>query len=327
MDKYPISSKSLEKHYHIDGNQFSQQYKEHLSDYNQWDQKSHAHQWMIFPKNIGPSLSIDETALSNGELYTIITNKAAKGQSGALVAMIQGTRSENIIDTLKKIPKAIRDQVEEVTLDMAGSMNKIVKRSFSKASRVIDRFHVQKLAYDALQEIRIAHRWDAINEEHRHRKNAQYEETKYQPVIFSNGDSKKQLLARSRYLLFKSSNNWTRSQKKRAEILFAQYPDLKEAYNLTHKLRLIFTQTKAKGIAYTKLAQWYHTVDRAGHKAFRSIKNTIQDHYQGILNYFDNRSTNASAESFNAKIKAFRSSLRGVRDINYFLFRVAKIYA
>ncbi|WP_461632357.1 transposase [Labilibaculum euxinus] len=57
------------------------------------------------------------------------------------------------------------------------------------------------------------------------------------------------------------------------------------------------------------------------------IKNTIQDHYQGILNYFDNRSTNASAESFNAKLKAFRASLRGVRDINFFLFRVAKIYA
>jgi len=327
LDNYPISSKSLEKHYHIDGNQFSQQYKEHLSDFNQWDQKTHAHQWMIFQKNIGPRLSIDETALSNGELYTIITNKAAKGQSGALVAMIHGTRSENIIAVLKKIPKAIRDLVEEVTLDMAGSMNKIVKRSFSKASRVIDRFHVQKLAYDALQEMRIAHRWNAINEEHEDRKDAQYKKVKYQPVIFSNGDSMKQLLARSRYLLFKSSNNWTRSQKKRAEILFAQYPDLKEAYRLTHKLRLIFTQTKDKGIAYTKLAQWYQKVNRAGYKAFRSIKNTIQDHYQGILNYFDNRSTNASAESFNAKIKAFRSSLRGVRDINFFLFRVAKIYA
>ncbi|MGE5393775.1 MAG: transposase, partial [Candidatus Saccharibacteria bacterium] len=46
-----------------------------------------------------------------------------------------------------------------------------------------------------------------------------------------------------------------------------------------------------------------------------------------ILNFFDNRSTNASAESFNAKIKAFRSGLRGVRDVNFFLYRLAKIYA
>ena len=327
MDNYPISSKSLEKHYHIDGKQFGQQYKEHLSEFNHWDQKPHAHLWMIFPENMGKKLSIDETALSNGELYTILTNKAAKGRSGSLVAMIQGTRSENIISILKKIPNSLRDQVQEVTLDMAGSMNKIVKRSFSKASRVIDRFHVQKLAYDALQEMRIAHRWDAINEESEALKKALYRDNKYQPILFSNGDSKKQLLARSRYLLFKSANNWTRSQKRRAEILFAQYPDLKEAYLLTHNLRLIFTQTKDKGVAYTKLAQWYQKVEEAGYKAFRSIRNAIQDHYQGILNYFDNRSTNAAAESFNAKLKAFRSTLRGVRDINFFLFRVAKIYA
>ncbi|MBE9468100.1 MAG: transposase, partial [Bacteroidetes bacterium] len=45
------------------------------------------------------------------------------------------------------------------------------------------------------------------------------------------------------------------------------------------------------------------------------------------LNFFNNRSTNASAESFNAKIKEFRASFKGVRDINFFLFRLTKIYA
>ncbi|HJD74713.1 transposase, partial [Bacteroides reticulotermitis] len=37
--------------------------------------------------------------------------------------------------------------------------------------------------------------------------------------------------------------------------------------------------------------------------------------------------TNAASESFNAKIKQFRAQLRGVRDINFFLFRLSKIYA
>lgn len=46
-----------------------------------------------------------------------------------------------------------------------------------------------------------------------------------------------------------------------------------------------------------------------------------------ILNYFDNRSTNASAESFNAKVKAFRAQFRGVKDIPFFIFRLAKIFA
>ncbi|HET6555944.1 MAG TPA: DDE transposase, partial [Prolixibacteraceae bacterium] len=35
----------------------------------------------------------------------------------------------------------------------------------------------------------------------------------------------------------------------------------------------------------------------------------------------------ASAESFNAKIKAFRASFRGVRNVSFFLFRLSKIYA
>jgi len=54
------------------------------------------------------------------------------------------------------------DQVEEVTLDLFDSMIKIIRRCSPNAIHVIDRFHVQKLAYDALQEMRIEHRWDAI---------------------------------------------------------------------------------------------------------------------------------------------------------------------
>ena len=42
---------------------------------------------------------------------------------------------------------------------------------------------------------------------------------------------------------------------------------------------------------------------------------------------FLNRSTNASAESFNAKVKAFRSQFRGVRNTEYFLYRLIKLYS
>lgn len=327
MDNYPISSKSLEKHYHISGDHFGQQYKDHLSDYPEWNQKDHARDWMLFARNIGPRLSLDETSLSNGELYTILTNKAAKGGKGVLVAMVKGTKAESVIEVLTQIPKRLRDKVEEVTLDMANSMNLVVKHCFGKATKVIDRFHVQKLAYDALQEMRIKHRWDAINEETNAMDNARWEKTEYMPFRFDNGDTKKQLLARSRYLLFKSADKWSDSQKARAKILFAQYPDIKQAFSLTHSLRLIFSLTKDKRVAYTKLAKWYNDVTESGFKAFNTISATIYTHYKEILNFFDNRSTNASAESFNAKLKAFRTSLRGVRDVNFFLFRVAKIYA
>jgi transposase len=276
---------------------------------------------------MGEYLSLDETSLSNGELYTILTNKAGKGRNGTLIAMIESTQSEKIIEVLKKIPEEKRDAVKEVTVDMANSMLTSVKTCFVNASRVIDRFHVQKLAYDALQEIRIAHRWDAINEATNAKENAKLNKTTYVPELLANGDTKKQLLARSRYLLFKSGDKWTDKQKLRAKILFEMYPDIKKAYSLTHSLRLIFSKTKEKGVAYTKLARWFNEITESGFKSFNTISATVYSNYPEILNFFDNRSTNASAESFNAKLKAFRRTLRGITDTKFFLYRVSKIYA
>jgi transposase len=126
--------------------------------------------------------------------------------------------------------------VEEVTLDMTDSMRKIVRRYFPKSIRVIDRFHVQKLAHDALQEMRIVHRWDAINGELEAREQAKLTSGKYVPEVLENGDSQKQLLAGSRYLLFKSEDKWTDKQKRRAKLLFELYSDIKKGYSLTHSL-------------------------------------------------------------------------------------------
>ena len=89
----------------------------------------------------------------------------------------------------------------------------------------------------------------------------------------------------------------------------------------------IYQHTKVKGIAFTKLARWYDQVGKSGFKSFNSVKRTIQQHYLSILNYFDNRSTNASAEYFNSKIKAFRAQFRGVRNVEFFLFRLEKLFA
>ncbi len=56
-------------------------------------------------------------------------------------------------------------KAKEITTDMAHSMKKIAEVCFIKANQVTDRFHVQKLAIEALQEIRIKHRWDALDKE------------------------------------------------------------------------------------------------------------------------------------------------------------------
>lgn len=327
MDNHPISCYHLGHYFQVEGKQLQEQYKEHISDYNSWEQKDHADQWMLFTKNISPYLSIDETALSNGELYTIITNKTAKGRKGAIVAMIKGTVAEDIIVVLKKIPERLRKRVQEVTMDMAANMQLAIRRCFTNAHRVIDRFHVQKLAYDAVQECRIKYRWEALDVENEAIKQAKRNKTIFRGEVLSNGDTLKQLLARSRYLLFKHHSKWTQVQKNRAELLFERYPELKKAYKLSLRLGEIFKVCKSKEQAFKRLALWYNDVEDSAIEAFRTVSRSIQAHYLSILNFFTNRSTNASAESFNAKVKAFRATSRGVRDVKFFLFRLSKIYA
>ena len=322
-----MSAKSVGEYFHVDGRQLEEQYRDHLSGFHEWNQLSHADDWVLFPENLGEYISIDETSLSQGELYTVLTNKSAKGKKGAIIAMIKGTNSDKIREILSKIPLNQRKKVKEIILDMAPTMEKIAKYSFPFAKLVTDRFHVQQLAFDAVQELRIKHRWAALERESKEIELAKETKQKYIPALFENGDTLKQLLARSRYLLFKTESKWTSSQCVRAEMLFRYFPDIKYAYELAGELGRIYQTTKDKGVAFTRLARWYEKVEKAGLKSFNTIAKTIQDHYLTILNYFENRSTNASAESFNAKIKAFRTQFRGVRNVSFFLFRLTKIYA
>ena len=98
-----MTCRTLEKFYHIDGHLFEKQYKEKLSGFREWDQIEHAEDWLLFPDNIGPRLAIDESSLSNGELYTFITNRDARTCEQSLVAVIAGTKSEDVISVLQMI--------------------------------------------------------------------------------------------------------------------------------------------------------------------------------------------------------------------------------
>lgn len=322
-----MTCRTLEEFYRIDGHTFEKQYKESLSDFRRWDQLGHAEEWLLFPDNIGPRLAIDESSLSNGELYTFVTNRDARTREQSLIAVVAGTKSEDVIAVLKRIDEERRNVVEEVTLDLSDSMRKIVRTAFPKASRVIDRFHIQKLACDAVQELRVKHRWDAIQQANDEMEEAKRKGVDYAPFRYPNGDTRKELLIRSRYLLFKSADHWTDRQKQRAAILFEEYPDIKAAYALSHSLRMIFSKNTIKDAARLSMARWYNKVEEAGLHSFNVIAATFYEHYDEILNFYNNRSSNAMAESFNAKIKHFRANLRGVADKKFFLFRIANLYA
>ncbi len=287
----------------------------------------HADDWILYSKNIGSHVCIDEVALTQGELYTVVTNAKAACQKGSLIAMVKGTKSEDVVAVLRRIPLESRERVRQVTVDLARNMEKIGRVSFPKCTIISDRFHVQQLPSEALQEMRIAYRWEAIKEENEAIKKAKEAGINYSIELLENGDTKKQLLARSRYLLFKPQSKWTTTQRQRAEVLFKYYPELKKAYNLTMMFRNIYQTAKSPGVAKQRLENWYEKIEEYGYDSFLTAAHSIQCHQETILAYFVHRKTNALAETFNSKIKAFRSIFRGVSDLDFFLFRVSKIFA
>jgi transposase len=281
---------------------------------------------MLFSENIDKNLSIDEVSLSQGELFTFITNKNGRGKKGTLVASIKGTLSSDIIQVIEKLPLSSRESVKEITLDMAKNMESAVKVCFPCADLVTDRFHVVKLVIDALQHVRIKYRWEEIDKENKAIEKAKKQGVRHIQRIFENGDSPKQLLARSRYILAKKSTEWTTNQKQRASILFREYPIIETAYKHTLEFRSVY-ENKTLITAKETLEKWIQKSFNQEIKEFYTAANSIQNNIGNILNFFNNRNTNANAESFNSKIKLFRANLRGVTDTTFFLFRLHKLFA
>ncbi len=178
----------------LNGKKLQRQYRNHFSDYQQFKEKHQGKDHILFAQNLTKELSIDETALSNGELYTIITSKGAKGRKGALVAMIKGTTADRIITVLHQIPEKKRREVGEVSVDMAALLHAVIRRCYPHAHRVVDRFHVQQLAFDAVQEVRIALRWDALDAENEAISQAKKDGRNYYAEELANGDTLKQVL-------------------------------------------------------------------------------------------------------------------------------------
>lgn len=284
-------------------------------------------------------MSLDETCLSNGDVYTILTNKSAHGRKGALAAMVRGVATDTVSAILRKIPLHDRMKVKTVTTDLSSAMMLTVRTVFPGASLINDRFHVQQLLSEAVDQLRIRHRWEVLDAENRairehreKRKAAKDKEERdrigpWEPQRMANGETLPQIMARCRHIILKHKSKWNKQQTERAKILFEKFPDLRQAYGLLLKLVDIFNEKVDPSVARLNLAKWYNEVEAFGNTEFNKVLDTFENHNVTIINYFEERLTNAAAESFNAKIKAFRTQFRGVGDIKFFMFRLVTLYS
>jgi transposase len=269
-------------------------------------------------------MAIDETGLIDGDLYTIVINKKAKSKKGSLAAIIKGTKTSIITGAITdKVPYTKLVRIEEITLDLANSMDWTARQIAPNGLHTYDRFHVQQIVTEAVQTIRVKLRWKAIEEENESVLKARELKVEFRSKTFSNGDTRKQLLARSKYFLYKPSNRWTKTQKQRSEILFKEYPELLESYNFSMYFRNCY---EYKNIKY-RFEDWIEKVESTSLREMKVAAQTIKRHLGGILNYFVNGSTNAAIESFHAKLKLFRQRIRGVSDKSFFFFRIIQYFA
>ena len=357
MDQTPVTAKSLGRSYMIDAGTLEHAYKYTWSGFLSWEQRSHADNWVLLPDNLGPHLSIDESSLHD-DLFTIVTNKDGHGRSGTVVAMVRGTKAEDVIKVLMQIPEEERKKVKEVTMDLSESMRSIIEAAFPNATITLDCFHIMKRCLEAVEELRLRYKREAqaeINREmrrykKRQKRNAEHrrwyarthprtykgkkrgrkarrKNEPFRPPVLSNGDTLVELLTRSKHALTQTHDKWSERQQARMRLLFQMYPKLKELYDIVNKLRSIFRSKKlTRDEARIKLHEWYQSVADCTIREIKSARDAIKSREDNVLNYFIDRSTNASAESFNSKLKAFRAQLRGIRDLPFFIFRICKVF-
>ena len=252
MDRLPLTATSLARFFHIKGSEVERYYKHHLCDFDTWEQKEHATDWVLLAQNLGKHCSLDETNLCD-EVYTIFSNKEGHGKNGTVIAVVKGTKADVVSSTLMQIPQSEREKVTEITMDFSDSMYSIAKQCFPNATIVIDCFHIVQRLCESLEEMRLKFKRLAAteakkeavafakNEDRKAKRRAQYRKKhpknkkehrgrkrirkqKYKPTLLDNGETKVELLTRSRNMLAQSGDKWGDSKKERAKILFSLYP-------------------------------------------------------------------------------------------------------
>lgn len=170
---------------------------------------------------------------------------------------------------------------------------------------------------DAVDQMRVRLRWQVLEEEnkalreHRARRKATKSRAEreaiglWEPCRMANGETLPQIMARSRDIVLKHESKWNGQQKRRVGVLFECFPKLKEAYRLSMRLTEVFNKKSTPDQARLNLARWYNEVETFGENEFARVLETFENHNGTIINYFEESLSNASAESFNAKVKAF----------------------
>lgn len=309
-------------------------YRNFLSDYKQdisegkWKEKSICRidvqtgevlnekpLYIFNPDNIGEKMSIDDKQIGKGS-YTIMTN----ANTGKIAMLIESVKADEVSEALSLFGDKLQ-HIKTISCDMSPSYLKVCYTVLPLSEVVIDKFHVIKYVYDAVQDVRLRIR-KQLNDELSKGKTKSLKDK----AVFSDLE----LLRRTSRLLNQSKEKWSEDNAALMHQLFCKFPLIQQAYILAQDFKQWYQKENSKLHRITiekKLFDWYEKAEKSMIKEFKPVVRMIEKHEENIINFFSCNHTNAGAERMNGKIKRFVSNNYGFRDKDFGLYRLAGYFS
>lgn len=196
----------------------------------------------------------------------------------------------DIIEVLLQQPLELRQQVEEVSIDMWGGFPKVVAAVFPNAQIVFDRFHVMKPVNQELNKVR-----------------KQVDMT----------------LKGSKFILLKNGVDLTPEEQIKLAVILSQSGRLKLAYELKEEFRSIFETCNTVEAGREQLLEWL----KKARCVYCEVLTTIRSHLDGICNYFLSRTTSGVVEGMNNRIKLIKRQAYGFANFDNFRARLLACFS
>jgi transposase len=228
-------------------------------------------------------LGLDEMSTCKGQKkYKAMVSDLDKRR---LIEVIASRTQKEVIEALSQQPKDIREKVEEVCIDMWGGFVKVIEKVFPNAIIVYDRFHVIQMVNKRLNKIRC------------------------KLGIKTRG---------IRHLLLSNRENLSKEEKEKLSISFKDSPSLQIAYEMKEELRQVYEKSRTTSGGARKLRKWLKT----SKVFYGEICDTIHQHFEGVCNYFINRTTNAVMEGLNNRSRVILRQTYGLRNFKHLRSRL-----
>ena len=243
-------------------------------------------------------IAIDEISIGKGHRYLTVVLDLL---SGAVVFVGDGKGADALKPFWKRLRRA-HAKIEAVATDMSAAYTRAVRENIRRAVHVFDHFHVIKLFNEKLSALRrqLFHELTAAGQ---------------------------RLLKGVRWLLLKNPENLDASKKEpqRLQRALKLNEPLALAYYLKEDLRQIWMQPR-KHMARLVLKDWLVSARSSGIRILAQFADTLEEHQEGVLNYYDYRISTGPLEGTNTKIKLVNRQAYGFRDHEFLKLKILGLH-